>query len=145
LIAEYKRERMSDMKNYRKRLMITAILLLTYVPTLFAAAGMLLIYFPQLSLAEKELLGNEALIWSGVLIAVVTGIIYLIAGISGIMASRGKCDTGICKKMAIALIVIMVIDVIVSLLSVGITKKVSQFIIKMIILGIYLKAADEIY
>lgn len=126
--------------------MITAILLLTYVPTLFAAAGMLLIYFPQLSQAEKELLGNESLIlWGSVLIAVVTGIIYLVAGVSGIMATRGKCDTRICKKMAIALIVIMVIDVIISLFSVGITKKVSQFIIKMIILGFYLKAADEVY
>lgn len=142
--GEIKRiKRSKGMKNYERRLMITAILLLPYGIGLFGVAGMLMVYSP---IIDQWFVGwSDALLWLCVAIAIVTAIIYLVAGISGIMASRGKCSTKICKYMAITLIVITVIDVVISLFSVGITKKVSQFIVQMIILGIYLKAADEVY
>lgn len=162
-MAGYKRERMSGMKNHKRILVITAVLLIIYGITVLGSAVMLQIVLPMLSQAEKLDLGlSEGNLRTGMLVGLITAGIYLVAGIGGIKVSKGTGNTRVCKIAAVALMIILSIDVAANLYQLGLTsiaiygevrgpvsltmgKRMSQFIVKMITLVLYFRAAVKVH
>ena len=156
-------EKMSDMKNYKRRLMITAILLMVYGISLLVSVVMIQVVSPMLSWAEKVNLGlSEGNLRRGTMVGLIMAGIYMIAGINGISVSKGNGNTKVCWIATIVLMIILTIDVIANMYQLVLTsvavyggvkgpmsltmgKRMSQFIVKMITLVIYVKAADKVY
>lgn len=150
------------MKNYKRRLKVMVILLIIYGISLLGSIAMVQVVSPMLSQAEKVNLGlSEGNLGIGTMIGLITAGIYLIAGISGIRVSKGAGNGKVCWIAAIALVVILTIDVVaavyqmilISIATVGavtdptslaIVKRMSQFVVKMIILAIYFKAVGKL-